>query len=202
MAKVTEEEKIYTRKKILEVSRKIFFENGLENTSMKQIAKEAGIGTSTIYGYFPSKFHLLTATFCSDINGLYVIENAMENIEEVDLIKIISDYFVFKMKYVISLNKDIVKEFFLLFLFQKVSDEIHKEIMEEKRKAGDRIQKLLERYEIQRSFKINFDKKQMVTCIANLMHGHFIDFITGEKNQEDTIAAFIDDLEILFQGKI
>lgn len=202
MAKVTEEEKIYTRKKILEVSKKIFYENGLENTSMKQIAKEAGIGTSTIYGYFQSKFHLLTATFCDDINELYIIENAMENINEADLIKIIRDYFIFKMKHVISLNKDIVREFFLLFLYQKVSDKVYREIMEERRKSHDQIQKLLERYESHRSFKINFDKKQMVTCIGNLMHVHFIEFITQEKSQEDTITEFTSDLEILFQGKI
>jgi len=44
---------------------KLFSEKGFENTSVNQLAKEAGVGKSTIYGYFQSKNEIFLA-FCED----------------------------------------------------------------------------------------------------------------------------------------
>lgn len=44
--------------KILEVSLELFCERGLEETTIEEIAKSAGVGTATIYRYFSTKAEL------------------------------------------------------------------------------------------------------------------------------------------------
>lgn len=54
-----EKKKIETRNKIFEVSGRLFKEKGIENTTVDEIVKEAGIGKGTFFNYFPSKTALL-----------------------------------------------------------------------------------------------------------------------------------------------
>ena len=44
---------------------KLFSEKGFENTSVSELAKTAGVGKSTIYGYFHTKSEIFLA-FCED----------------------------------------------------------------------------------------------------------------------------------------
>ncbi|MBS7363391.1 MAG: helix-turn-helix transcriptional regulator [Paludibacteraceae bacterium] len=46
--------KEYTCEQIVEVAKKVFLKNGYAKTSMRDIAKGAGIGVSNIYNYFKS----------------------------------------------------------------------------------------------------------------------------------------------------
>lgn len=50
--------KEYTCEQIVEVAKKVFLKNGYAKTSMRDIAKGAGIGVSNIYNYFKSKDEL------------------------------------------------------------------------------------------------------------------------------------------------
>ncbi len=56
---LTEEEQIRRRHEIFGTSVQLFLRNGFQETSMRQIAKEAGIGKSTLYDYFPTKDDIL-----------------------------------------------------------------------------------------------------------------------------------------------
>ena len=47
------------KQKIIEVGKIRFKKDGYENTSMKDIASDAGISTGNIYRYFLTKKHLL-----------------------------------------------------------------------------------------------------------------------------------------------
>lgn len=58
-----EKKKVETKKKIIEVAYKMFDENGYENTSINDIAKESGLGVGTVYNYFPSKDNIFVETF-------------------------------------------------------------------------------------------------------------------------------------------
>ena len=57
--KVTEQQKQETRRKIIASAADLFVLQGYDQTSMKQIAREAGIGDATIYKYFPNKDKLI-----------------------------------------------------------------------------------------------------------------------------------------------
>ena len=85
MAKISAEEKEATRLRILEATRKVFRASGYEQAQIKDIAKEAGIGTSTIYGYYPSKPELFVSAFIdevliADFNEEYVQDALTEGI--------------------------------------------------------------------------------------------------------------------------
>lgn len=48
-----------TRERIVEVARRLFVAEGFEAVSMRRLAQEAGCGTMSLYGYFPSKNAIL-----------------------------------------------------------------------------------------------------------------------------------------------
>lgn len=58
-AKIVQILKEDVRKKIIEIGKKQFEKKGFENTSIKDIAEEAGVSTGNIYRYFLTKKHLL-----------------------------------------------------------------------------------------------------------------------------------------------
>ena len=65
MSGLREEKKKKTRKAIVDAAIKLFSEKGFENTSIDELAKEAGVGKGTIYGYFQTKNEIFLA-FCED----------------------------------------------------------------------------------------------------------------------------------------
>lgn len=56
---LTEQEQMRRRHEIFSASVKLFLKNGFQETSMREIAEEAGIGKSTLYDYFPTKDEIL-----------------------------------------------------------------------------------------------------------------------------------------------
>ena len=66
MAGLREDKKQQTQLTIMESARKIFSEKGFQKASMVEIAKDAEVGTGTIYNYFPSKGALLLRIFTDE----------------------------------------------------------------------------------------------------------------------------------------
>jgi len=58
---VRERRKLETRKAIVAAAVKLFAEKGFEQTSMNELAREAGVGKGTIYGYFATKNEIFLA---------------------------------------------------------------------------------------------------------------------------------------------
>jgi len=54
-----------TRKAILDAAVKLFSSKGFEHTSIEELAREAGVGKGTIYGYFATKQEIFLA-FCEE----------------------------------------------------------------------------------------------------------------------------------------
>lgn len=54
-----EKKKIETKNRIFEVSGRLFKQKGFENTTVDEIAEEAGIAKGTFFNYFPTKEALL-----------------------------------------------------------------------------------------------------------------------------------------------
>lgn len=65
MAGIRETRKMATRKAILDAAIRLFSEQGYEKTSIGAIARAAGVGKGTIYGYFRAKDEIFLA-FCED----------------------------------------------------------------------------------------------------------------------------------------
>jgi len=61
MSGLRERKKRQTRQAIIAAAMKLFAERGYEQTSMDELAREAGIGKATIYGYFATKSEIFIA---------------------------------------------------------------------------------------------------------------------------------------------
>ena len=53
--RVTAQTKQATRNRILQAARRLFADNGYDATTTRDIAKEAGIASGTLFNYFPTK---------------------------------------------------------------------------------------------------------------------------------------------------
>ncbi|MBE0583666.1 MAG: TetR/AcrR family transcriptional regulator [Desulfofustis sp.] len=65
MYPVREQNKINKRKAILEAAIKLFSRKGYDQTSIEELAREAGIGKGTVYSYFQTKKEIVRA-FCEE----------------------------------------------------------------------------------------------------------------------------------------
>lgn len=65
MSGLREAKKKKTRRAIMDAAIKLFSEKGFNNTSVDELAREAGVGKSTVYGYFNTKNEIFLA-FCED----------------------------------------------------------------------------------------------------------------------------------------
>jgi AcrR family transcriptional regulator len=59
-----------TRQKLVDVARQLFAKNGLENTTMNDIALQSGKGRRTLYTYFKSKDEVYFAVIESELERL------------------------------------------------------------------------------------------------------------------------------------
>ncbi len=66
MAGLREDKKRQTQQNIMEAGKHIFSVKGYQQAQMAEIAKDAGVGTGTIYNYFPSKGALLLRIFTEE----------------------------------------------------------------------------------------------------------------------------------------
>lgn len=65
MCSLREKNKINKRKSILAAAVRLFSKKGFEQTSIEELAREAGIGKGTVYSYFQTKKDIVRA-FCED----------------------------------------------------------------------------------------------------------------------------------------
>ena len=65
MTGIREQKKSQTRKAIIDAAVRLFTEKGYEQTSMEELARAAGIGKATIYGYFHTKSEIFLA-YCEE----------------------------------------------------------------------------------------------------------------------------------------
>jgi TetR/AcrR family transcriptional regulator, cholesterol catabolism regulator len=77
---LTEEEQLRKRKEIFDASVHLFLEKGFNETSMREIARAAGVGKSTLYDYFKSKDEIMVSYFENEIQ--IITDNAQKIIKQ------------------------------------------------------------------------------------------------------------------------
>ena len=100
--------KDYTREKIIEIAKRVFLKNGYAKTSMRDIAKGAGIGVSNIYNYFKSKDELFRHIVKPLLTELERMMREHHNVEEQD------DFICYATGQKNGMVGDHVKEYMLL----------------------------------------------------------------------------------------
>jgi AcrR family transcriptional regulator len=114
MSSIREQNKIKKRRCILDAAIKLFSENGFQQTSIEELAREAGVGKGTVYSYFHTKRDIVRA-FCDDLLEYTRSELAAKTNPDTPLKQQLMIIFMADFKYV-SENK----EFSRVFLQEKV----------------------------------------------------------------------------------
>jgi len=99
MGTIREEKKKQTRRAILDAAIKLFSEKGFENTSVDELAREAGVGKGTIYGYFKTKSEIFLA-FCEDEIDFAFADLALKRDFNAPLIDQLHTLFMGQFRYV------------------------------------------------------------------------------------------------------
>ena len=94
-----ETKKKKTRQAIMNAAIKLFSKKGFENTSVDELAKEAGVGKSTIYGYFKTKNEIFLA-FCEDQIDFVFADLAQKRDPDAPLQKQLLTLFMEQFRYV------------------------------------------------------------------------------------------------------
>ncbi len=115
MAITREEKKRKTKKTIIEAAVKLFGEKGFDKTSIKELAKEAGIGKGTIYTYFQKKTEIFHA-FCEEELEFIHNELAQKTDTDAPLIDQLMTIYMGEFRYVTK-NKEFGRLFMQEIIF-------------------------------------------------------------------------------------
>lgn len=130
MRKTREEKKEITRKAIINAAIKLFGEKGFEDTSIEELAREAGIGKGTIYTYFQTKFEIFHA-FCEDQLEFIHEQLARKNDVNAPIIDQMMTIFMGEFEYVTK-NKEFGRIFMQHIVFPTENQILHRETIDDK----------------------------------------------------------------------
>ncbi|MBV1908997.1 MAG: TetR family transcriptional regulator [Kangiellaceae bacterium] len=97
MARVSKQKQQEIRRSIILTAVEMFSSNGFESTTMKQIAREVGIGDATIYKYFSSKDKLILAYYglrADDAVQLFLQEPELESFSLQEKLQLLIDIYL------------------------------------------------------------------------------------------------------------
>ena len=135
MAGIREQKKLETKRAIQTAAVKLFAENSFEKTSIEDIAKEAGIGKTTVYGYFATKNDIFI-NYCDD-----ELDQAFAQLQATDcadkpLLDLLVDFFMIKFSFVTK-NREFGRQMLREMVFPsevnekaKVHDQRYFDILE------------------------------------------------------------------------
>ena len=137
---LTEEEQAKRRHEIFHQVVNIFLKKGFQETSMRAIAAEAGIGKSTLYDYFKTKDDILLYFFEDQINDL------TEAAQKIALQNISADE---RLRQVVKIHLEFLQANRSLFMklsleAQRLKPESQKQIQKKRHAYQDLIRGLIE----------------------------------------------------------
>ncbi len=125
MAGLREKKKAETRTAITEAAVRLFAEKGYEKTSIEDIARAAGIGKATVYGYFPAKDDIFLAYCDDELEESFARLQAEEGGEETLLEQLIN-FFMIKFTF-ITKNREFGRQLLREMVFPRQVNEKAKE---------------------------------------------------------------------------
>lgn len=137
---LTEEEQQRRRKEIFDASLQIILENGFHETSMREIARAADVGKSTLYDYYKSKDEILISYFSDEIETL--TSRAQKIIkQDVDVTKKLKKIMLMHMRYLVENKNTFLK---LSVEAQRLSLESQEQIQAKRHAYQDMLRALIQ----------------------------------------------------------
>ena len=135
MAGIREQKKLETRRAIQAAAVKLFAEYSFEKTSIEDIAKEAGIGKTTVYGYFSTKNDIFI-NYCDEELDQAFARLQATDCDDKPLLDLLVDFFMIKFTFVTK-NREFGRQMLREMVFPsevnekaKVHDQRYFDILE------------------------------------------------------------------------
>lgn len=209
MAKITNEEKHETKMKIQAAAREVFSQKGIQKASIREIAQKAGVGASTLYGYYESKSLLFIETIFPTIETRNTMDLRLEELEisgmTLDEVSVILTDTVFSLpSSLLEMDQEIIKEFHLVLLSISSSEEMKKrmeQFLEEDMNAI--ISKFIQRLMDEGVMHVKIDAVEFAGFILSLMRAIFLEYIIiGNLSKEESYVKLKKMIKISLRGKI
>ncbi len=209
MSNITIQEKHETKAKIQKAAKEVFLNNGIKGASVRKIAKKAGIGASTLYGYYSSKELLFIKTILPSIDSRDKMTVELDNIEVKDLsidqvTKILADTVFSLPSSIIDMDDRIVKEFHSVLFSISASDEI-KKTMENfiENEMNGIIANFIKRLLDEKIIKVEIDANEFAGYVLNLMRMVFLEYIIiGALTKDTAYLKLKSNIRMSLIGKI
>ncbi len=181
------------RNQILDAATKVFAEKGFHPTTIKDIAREAGIADGTIYNYFENKMALMLGIL-DRMNESDRREVDLSQFTTGDLRSLMKAYLRHRLTVLKADNFEVFKVVTSEILVNAELRELHyRKIVEPTFSIAERyFQQLAE----QHSFK-PIDMRMTMRAIAGMVLGLILEYIMGDKTLEaqwDELPDFLTNL--------
>lgn len=202
MVKVSTLDREETRKKIINASREIFYEYGFKDAQVKDIAKASGIGTSTLYGYFPSKLELFISAYFvtfdeEDIDDV-IIEKELKN----GLIDGLYNIMIRTVKISTKHEMILIKNFFLSGLLESMKENTSKLFCKNRNIKINLLLKIFEVYERTHVKMVPFSVLHLCERILNSFTMTIFESIILDSVDLEMIKdRVVEDLRVVLIGK-
>jgi len=200
MAKISAEEREASRLRILNASLIVFRRNGFEKTQIKEIAKEAGVGTSTIYGYYASKVELFVAAFVDEVLGLEFDESKVASALEKGITEgLLKLFFEDRVKSLLE-DKELLRSFVVASLYNP-SELMAARKCTNRAKQYEFIKSVLEIYERTNIRLCAFSLNHLAEAILTIVEQIGMQYMVDEIALEDAEEKIKNQVRVMLAGK-
>ncbi len=191
MAGVRETRKKETRQAILEAAIRLFSEQGYEKTSIAAIARAAGVGKGTIYGYFGAKDEIFLA-FCEDEIEYAFNKVAEENDPDAPLIDQLMTLFMSQFE-MITANREFGRllERELIFPNEATSEKSRTLGLQYQRRLGEILTRAIGRGDLKDESDLLLVMAHFYGLYVMVLHIWFSGGISSKEDAELILRAFL-----------
>ncbi len=210
MAKITHEEKMRTKKRIEEAAREVFAEKGVIKASVREVAKRAGVGASTIYGYYPSKPLLFMNSILPSIETRQEMSTRLESLDvknaSVDeIVDVITDATFVLPQAIHQFDRKRIREIHMI-LFNEANDideiRTHMERFMEREIMVILID-FFDRLQDAGRFIVDVKSHEMAELIIGIMRLIFLEYvIILDYSEELCFSRHRQSIRLILMGKI
>lgn len=203
MTRISKEKKQETRRQIIHVSKKLFFEKGYQCTSINQIAKTVGIAEGTIFNYFKTKADIFIETVLANSDLRFCSCDYTKDDLGLDVVEILMKYINLSINKLLDLPKTVLVELSIVLLDKaKSSPHIVKDLMFVDKKYIKKFVAFIKQLQKNDLIK-ECDANILAECIFSItMFELFIYLNITEQNKKDVIKRVENKVRVLINGYI
>ncbi len=184
MVGIREQKKIETRQAILTAAVKLFAKKSYDHTSIEDIAKEAGIGKTTVYGYFATKSDIFLV-YCDEELDITFAQFQTNDGADKPLIDLLVDFFMIKFRFVTK-NREFGREMLREMVFPR---DINQKAKDHDQRYFDILENFFKAAQERGEVSLKHDLFDLSAHFFSLYLGLLAGWYTGYVNTLEEVEA-------------